>query len=715
MAGVLDDVVERLTITDLFAARDAYQVHLLRLPNVVATALGRYLVRAEDHDPANTFDQRLKVKPGIRPPRTLENSRVMSWSWPAVMVFVSEWMTPEEIYAAPDDMVPRRLFLPDGRVVPTCVVYAPAPAAPANIEGHLSFPTSLVGGGYVCLADVQGQQRAASIGCLVTDGDQIFALTNRHVAGRAGRRLYTEVDGSRFEIGVSSGRSVSQRAMRDVYPGLGGEHVQVAIDAGLIALDNVGKATTQVFGLGRLEEVVDIGAQNMSLSLVGQPVRAFGGASGPLNGQIVALSYRYKTLAGVDFVADALIGPRLGERLATRPGDSGTMWVSDAPPLGNLRPIALQWGGHRFGSGQRDMPFALATFASTALAALDVDIVADWNADHDTYWGVTGHYTIGARACDLVESADLRAFFVANRDRIAFDLADIKDGKFVDGDRLFTPLADVPDRVWKHASAGQPRSGREGPNHFADMDDPNEHGESLLSRYRADPTSLNPADWHNFYTTLPTPPTLMHEGMLPFRVAQLYREALEALGRSSTVHATAALGVMAHYVGDACQPLHISRFHDGRDPDRPSGVHSAYEDDMLDAHRSGLLEGLNATIPTMAAPKPVAGHRAAAAAVVDLMLRTIERLPPSELCDAWAVVPKITPSDLWEQFGERTIQCIADGCLTLAMLWTSAFNEAKVPAPTPQPLSRGDLATLYHDDSFAESMTIVMYRDSGLW
>ncbi len=707
--------INELTLGDLFRARDAYQVHLTSLPNVVATAVGLYLAREDETESTSTFGERLALAPGKRPKRTLENSRAVEWSWPVVLVFVDDWLTAPQIRKRPDDMVPRQLYLPDGRVVPTCVVYAPSTNEPPSPGEHLSFPSSMIGGGYVCLADVQGQERAASLACLVTDGDRIFALTNRHVAGAPGRRLYTEVNGSRYDIGVSASKSVGHVSMTTAYPGLGGDDVQVAVDAGLVELDDATNATTQVFGVGPLGGVVDIGAHSMRLNLIGQPVRAFGGASGPLAGEIVALSYRYKTLAGTDYVADVLIGPRAGRQLSTRHGDSGTLWVTDGPPLGDLRPLALQWGGHRFAASHGPSPFALATFASTALATLDVDIIADWNADLATYWGVTGHYTIGARACDLVKPAKLRAFFVANRDRIAFELADIENGAFLTEGGVFTPLADVPDRVWKHPPRGQPHRGREGPNHFADMDDPDADGHTLLSLYADDPATLDPAAWHAFYTKLPAAPSLMHEGMLPFRVAQLYRLALVALGKQDSLTATALLGVMAHYVGDACQPLHVSRFHDGRDPQHPTGVHSAYEDKMLDAHRKDLIAGLDTALAGTDPMPTVTGHREAARAILELMRRTVERLPPGEICDAWTVTPAVHPAALWQQFGDRTIQCIADGCRTLAMLWSSVFAEANAPAPPAQPLSKTDLAKLYNDETFAESMTIVGYRDSGLW
>ena len=101
-------------------------------------------------------------------------------------------------------------------------------------------------------------------------------------------------------------------------------------------------------------------------------------------------------------------------------------------------------------------------------AALDVEIVTDWNTGHDRYWGEVGHYTIGARACDLVRTGKLRDFFVANRTNISFDLDAIKSDDYHTPDgTLFYPLADVPDRSGRRRGIARPH---EGPNHFADMD-----------------------------------------------------------------------------------------------------------------------------------------------------------------------------------------------------------------------------------------------------
>ncbi|WP_051223827.1 hypothetical protein [Conexibacter woesei] len=721
------DKYQTLTLADLFAARDAYQVHLARLPNVVGTALGLYLEREDELAEGLTPHER-RARPATgREPRTLANSAPGPTSWPCVLVFVSAWLTPRQIREAPDAMVPRELYLPDGRTVPTCVVFTPPVAGPPDEHATLSYPSALIGGGYVCESFVQGQIRTGTIGCLVTDGDVVSALTNRHVAGEAGRRLHTEVGGSEVPIGTSSGTAVGRVPLGAVYPGLGGDRVELAVDAGLIQLDDINNATAQVFGVGTLGAVVDVGgAESLSLELIGQDVRAFGGASGALTGQVLALSYRYRSLAGTDYVADVLIGPREGGELPTRPGDSGTLWVADGPPLqadpqARPRPIALQWGGHRFGTGaRRESPYALATFLSTALSQLQVDVLADFNADHDTYWGTTGHYTIGALACDLVRPAGWKSYMVANRTNIGFEIADIEDGRYLDLEtqRHFIPLADVPDRVWKHPVFDPTaKRGREGPNHYADVDQPLPGAaptETLLSNYLADPATLTPAAWNAFYERLDPVPHTDRRGMLPFRVAQLYKEAVAALRSGDVLHGFCALGVMAHYVGDASQPLHGSQFADGRPDDRHRHVHAGYEDDMMDRHRTQLRDGLAVTLKRARLPALVKGHQAAAHAAMDLMARTAAAIPPLSICDAWQA-PGATPQTLWDQFGDATIACVADACVTLALLWSSAFAESGARAPAAAALDPRDITALVVQDAFAESYTLPLFLDAAIW
>ena len=60
-----------------------------------------------------------------------------------------------------------------------------------------------------------------------------------------------------------------------------------------------------------------------------------------------------------------------------------------------------------------------------------------------------------------------------------------------------------------------------------------------------------------------------------------------------------AAGILSHYVGDACQPLHISYMFDGiPDDDDPTkkqgkGVHAAYEDGMVDRHTPEIAEAVD--------------------------------------------------------------------------------------------------------------------------
>ena len=111
-----------LSVRDLLEAREHYHVHLANLENVIGTAVGRYRIRHKDPDYDDPRADKSKDDPS---PRTLTNSSVRPWSWPCILVFVNHWETRGELAARPAQFVPPRLYLPDGRVAPTCVVLAP--------------------------------------------------------------------------------------------------------------------------------------------------------------------------------------------------------------------------------------------------------------------------------------------------------------------------------------------------------------------------------------------------------------------------------------------------------------------------------------------------------------------------------------------------------------------------------------------------------------
>src|SRR6266702_7003652 len=301
------------------------------------------------------------------------------------------------------------------------------------------------------------------------------------------------------------------------------------MDAGLIDVEDMNCWTAQVFGVGELGETVDLNPDTLSLDLIGCPVRAFGGASGALVGEIQALFYRYQSSGGFDYVSDLLIGPRNEQTpLNTRPGDSGTLWVFDDPSsvqgarAQRYRPLALQWGGQELlsGQGKETLRFALATCLSTICRELDVDVYPGWNTGHRAYWGATGHFKIAAKACELVANPRLNQLLLNNLDAIAFSDDDLNAGHIHTIDKhQFVPLADVADMVWRTTRP------QDEANHFADMDQPGQDdfsGKTLLDLCQ-DPNNLSIDVWNRYYDSL----NVDKRGALPFRVWQIYKQMVQ--------------------------------------------------------------------------------------------------------------------------------------------------------------------------------------------
>jgi hypothetical protein len=569
----------------------------------------------------------------------------------------------------------------------------------------------------------------------VTDGDAVYALTNRHVVGDEGRPIYSMLRGDRVQIGTSARARPDQRSQlgkklfKDIYQGWPGERTYANVDAGLIRVDNVNYWTAQVFGVGELDDPVDLHTDTISLDLIGCPVRAFGGASGELVGRIDGLFYRYKSIGGFEYVADLLIGP-LDEKtpVKTQPGDSGTLWFFD-PSLDvlkeeerekaqaktkreggrarRLRPIAVQWGGQSVldEQGEGRLQFALATCLSTVCRELDVDVIPDWNIGHSEYWGKTGHYKIAAKACELIKDTTplmrkLRKLLLNNVSAIGFDDKAIEDGKLKKIDsQQFVPLADVPDLVWRTSRK------LDSSNHFADMDEEGKGefaGKNLLKLCQK-PENVDIDLWNRFYESMGVKPK--DRGALPFRVWQMYNRMVEFVRQKKVAEFICTGGVMSHYVGDACQPLHVSFLHHGR-PDHPEEkeVHSVYETRMIDRFATEVMGGVNADIGNRKADADVVGGQQAAVSVVKLMRKITQRLPPIEVIEAHnAESGRERLPHMWSVLKKRTTANMADGCLRLAALWASAWKEGggdKIADAKLGPVERAKLKALYDNKTF---------------
>ena len=227
------------------------------------------------------------------------------------------------------------------------------------------------------------------------------------------------------------------------------------------------------------------------------------------------------------------------------------------------------------------------------------------------------------------------------------------------------------------------RKGPENPNHYADIDLAIA-GQPSLDQQTPTAASLSTATWKAYYKAIGWN-AVSQRGLLPFRVWQIYKQ-MEAFVRAKDVASfIAAAGILAHYIGDACQPLHGSFLDDGdpfRNPDgTPSatmldhgkgfgnGVHTAYEKKMLDDNYDDLIEGVSNELGATHGMALVTDGRHAGFATIELMRRTTGRLKPMDIVEEYAAIKKAGKTSsagalLWAKFKAPTITCIADGCRT---------------------------------------------------
>jgi hypothetical protein len=710
-----------LNIPDLLAAREQYHVFLTRHPNVVGTAIGRYLIRKPGVDTT-------KGK-GPKPPRTLGNSHVdLDKSWPCVLVFVDLWQTDEELIKAnsPAAVIPKTLYLPDGRAVPVCVVEAPRQAEPtdAPMARKLAYPKSVIAGGFPLEVTVQGVDHIATVGCLVTDGSRYYGLTSRHVCGEPGRIINARIGGELVPIGVTASRELqlSKLAFSTVYPDWSGAHLFVNADIGLIDLNDVNRWRTDIYQLGQLGPIADFNVNNLTLSMVGKEVCGFGAGSGPIEGQVSALFYRYRSMGGIEYISDFLIGPTGSSTTVVRHGDSGAILCLKTKE--GFRPLATIWGAHEFvDNGTKSaLGYGLATGLGNVCRLLDIDIVRGWNIDQPYTWGKTGHFKIGFHAADLVGNKSLSALLATNQASLGYpnhilESPDSVNGAYTDD---FVPLADVADVIWRTKRPSDES------NHFCDIDETHRRvygGKSLMELSFEDEANIDPSIWLDFDQKMDAVKPIYkmnrktheeelrpREGALPFRVWQMYLQMIASLAAGRMDEYLVAGGTMAHYVGDACQPLHISYLHHGAD-ESESAVHSDYETTLIDRKASELFTGVDANKKKVKQSELIdAEGRSAAKLVLGLMKATVGRLSPEEVLEVWRKEKGQGKYDrMWDALGPQTIENISEGAHVMAVLWQSAWkhgNGDRLPETKLGKIAKSKLQVLYLKRDFVQSFRL---------
>src|SRR4029453_5665080 len=126
------------------------------------------------------------------------------------------------------------------------------------------------------------------VGCLVTDGARLYALSNQHVVGEPGSEVFAVVKGRRSRLGATAPppRQIRKRPYAKVYPGLGGANTMVNFDLGLADGGGACQWTSKLLGVRQPGPLFNFDAVSASLDWVGCKVVAYGAASGRLEGVI---------------------------------------------------------------------------------------------------------------------------------------------------------------------------------------------------------------------------------------------------------------------------------------------------------------------------------------------------------------------------------------------------------------------------------------------
>jgi hypothetical protein len=716
---------QALSIKDLLEARDAYHVFLTRKRNVVGTAVGKY---------------RCRINPKDSGPKTLENTEIKSYSWPCVLVFVKEWIKFDNFgrnnRISNNEFIPQCLYMPDGREIPVCVIEAKWANNDSEPINSIGFPESVIGGGYPIITKVQGEDRLATLGCLVSDGRLIYGLTNRHVTGNPGEIIYTLKKGDETEIGVASQKQIQKKSFSEVYEGFPGKHTLANLDVGLIELNNIQDVTSQIFGIGEVNGIADINHDTLSLNLIGCHLKGFGSVSGLMKGEIIALFYRYTSSGGYDIVSDYLVGPRIEEnghvKLAFSPqkGDSGTLMViDDNNSEEDRKAIGILWGGQRSLSGIGTQPYGLVTNLGTICRMLDVELVCNWNTGYEIYFGAYAHFTLPSLSIGIVEDSELKKLMKTNEDRISLPLmdTDAKDTKGL-SNSPFVRLANVSDLVWKKRGGAFQR-GNEGANHFADMDQVSPTNHKTLLELCTDSKYINPKEWLKFYKSVKA----KEKGALPFRVWQIFDYMIKSRNNEEFV---CAAGILTHYVFDACMPLHISYMHHG-DPNGPKkivrgkeinkayDVHGEFDNQMVEYHLEDLKTHLPELVKTNVKTKKlmqineIKNAKDAAVAIVQLMRNTVKNLPPKEIVKDFEDLADLKKRErdekLWDKYGEKFMQAMAEAAILTARLWESAWTNRLVKDSNTKAIPEEKLKKLYEDKDFLKSVNLEEMASLAEW
>ncbi len=257
-------------------------------------------------------------------------------------------------------------------------------------------------------------------------------------------------------------------------------------------------------------------------------------------------------------------------------------------------------------------------------------------------WGFEAHRLVNRRAIDTLP-APLRALFEKNAAFISEHAID-------------------PD-LWRSAGVGG-----EDPNHFLDMDvfgDPR-----TISHDETEHLRQHGAEAKG-------------KGRVPWRIAEVYRELVEALRAKDCARALERAATLGHYVGDAHVPLHAVLNYDGQLSGQ-KGIHSRWESDLFDRFESQLARQVRPAAATARRDPVELGFEA--------LLESFREVPPLLESDGMLAGPRDfadTPANdryddryfsaLFAREEQRLVARMQLASERLGALWLGAWEDAGRP------------------------------------
>jgi hypothetical protein len=211
----------------------------------------------------------------------------------------------------------------------------------------------------------------------------------------------------------------------------------------------------------------------------------------------------------------------------------------------------------------------------------------------------------------------------------------------------------------------------EGPNHFFDLDS--------FGAYPFDTVSRDEAEHLRRHGEK----AVVEGGRLPWRVAEVYRDLVEAFRERDTARVLERAAVLGHYAADAHVPLHAVTNYDGQLTGQ-KGVHGRWE--------SALFARFERQIEPLVAPAAARSPGPPVPAIFDVLLASSEAAQSSLAADRETAGARDfveTAEDdryddayysrLFEREGPRIAARLTAAAETVAGLWLSAWEEAGRP------------------------------------